>query len=96
MHWCLWTKGIGSKAQTYQRILRELRQTYQHVYVVYLTATPNRLDGQGLGDVSDALVEATTPRKLIAEGFITEGQVIGRPPPEKIDTRARWTVTGSF
>lgn len=81
-------EGHRVKAQTYQRILRELRQTYEHVYVVYLTATPYRLDGQGLGDVSDALVEATTPRKLIAEGFITEGQVIGRPPPEKIDTRA--------
>lgn len=81
-------EGHRVKAQTYQRILRELRQSYEHVYVIYLTATPYRLDGQGLGDVSDALVEATTPRKLIAEGYITEGIVIGRPPPDKIDPRA--------
>ncbi len=81
-------EGHRVKAQTYQRILRELRQTYGSVYIVYLTATPYRLDGQGLGDVADALVEATTPRELIAQGYITEGQVIGRPPPDKIDPRA--------
>lgn len=81
-------EGHRVKAQTYLNILRDLEQTYGVVYIVYLTATPYRLDGQGLGDVAEALVEATTPRELIAEGYITEGTVIGRPPTEKIDPKA--------
>lgn len=81
-------EGHRTKAQTYLNILRDLRQTYAVVYVVYLTATPYRLDGQGLGDVADALVEATTPRELIAEGYITEGTVIGRPPKDRISDSA--------
>ena len=81
-------EGHRVKANTYLQILRDLRTTYEVVYVVYLTATPYRLDGQGLGDVADALVEATTPKELISLGFITEGTVIGRPPPEQLDPRA--------
>lgn len=81
-------EGHRVKAHTYQHIIRDLERSYTSVYIIYLTATPYRLDGQGLGDVTDALVEAATPRQLIALGFITEGTVIGRPPPVKIDPRA--------
>ena len=89
------------KAQTYQHIIRDLERSYSSMYTVGLTATPYRLDGQGLGDVTDALVEAATPRQLMDEGFLTDDRpasrhlpghtpcyVVGRPPPEKIDPRA--------
>jgi len=89
------------KAQTYQHIIRDLERSYSSMYTVGLTATPYRLDGQGLGDVTDALVEAATPRQLMDEGFLTDDRpasrhlpghtpcyVVGRPPPDKIDPRA--------
>ena len=81
-------EGHRVKAATYTHIIRDLERSYSSVFVVYLTATPYRLDGQGLGDVTDALVEAATPRQLIALDCITEGQVIGRPPPDRIDPKA--------
>ena len=76
------------KAQSNRRIVRELKRSYSDSFTVGLTATPYRLDGQGLQDVADALVEAATPPQLIADGFITEGTVIGRPLPDPIDPRA--------
>jgi len=81
-------EGHRTKAATYLKILRDLKRTYDDAYFIYLTATPYRLDGQGLQDVADALVEAATPPQLIADGFITEGTVIGRPLPDPIDPRA--------
>lgn len=94
-------EGHRVKAATYAHIIRDLERSYSSVYIVYLTATPYRLDGQGLGDVTDALVEAATPRQLMDEGFLTDDRpasrhlpghtpcyVVGRPPPEKIDPRA--------
>lgn len=84
------------KAQDHQRVIRELRRTYAQTYLVGLTATPYRLDGQGLGDVCDALVEGATTPQLIAGGYITEGTVIGRPPPKGPDRRAIDENTGEL
>lgn len=81
-------EGHRTKAATYLKILRDLKRTYDEAFFIYLTATPYRLDGQGLQDVADGLVEAATPPQLIEEGFITEGTVIGRPLPTPIDQRA--------
>ena len=76
------------KSQSHRRIIRELKRCYSDTFLIGLTATPYRLDGQGLQDVADGLVEAATPPQLIEEGFITEGTVIGRPLPTPIDQRA--------
>lgn len=80
-------EGHRTKARTYLQTLDALRAQYASVIVIILTATPYRLDGQGLGDIATSLVEATTPRELISLGFITEGVLFGDPPP-RIDPRA--------
>lgn len=69
------------KASTYLRIRDRLRGLYELCYFVLMTATPYRTDGRGLADVADALVEATTPRLLIADGFLVDPIYYATPPP---------------
>lgn len=40
--------------------------------IIGLTATPERLDGKGLGDVFDTIVEEVTVRELIDRGFLAD------------------------
>jgi len=61
--------------------------------VVGLTATPWRLDGQGLSDVFDAHVVATTPRQLRDEGFLTP---VGGWEYEAINTDGARVSGGDF
>ena len=44
--------------------------------MVGLTATPERADGQGLGDVFDKLIVGTTYPDLIAAGYLVDADVI--------------------
>jgi DNA repair protein RadD len=59
-----------AKATQYLEIIANLKQTYSEVYFILLTATPYRGDHQGLSDVATKLIEITTPRQLIQEGWI--------------------------
>lgn len=68
----LWDEAHTIKAAQNLAIRERLLQTFEFVYVVGFTATPYRLDGRGLGDVFEALVEAATPRQLVGEGTICE------------------------
>lgn len=90
-----------ANAATYLKIIRNLQLNYSVVYIIGLTASPYRLDGQGLGDVFSGLVEAATPRQLMDLGYLTDDRpesrdlpghtpcvIVGRPPPDKIDPRA--------
>jgi DNA repair protein RadD len=43
---------------------------YPGVPIIGLTATPWRLDNKGLGELFEDVVVATTPRQLIAEGYL--------------------------
>ena len=70
------------KASTYLEIRERLLRSYEFVYFLLLTATPYRLDGRGLADVADALVEAATPRQLMDSGRILEPLYWSQPPPE--------------
>lgn len=60
------------KAIQYLDIIGNLKRTYSEVYFTLLTATPYRGDHQGLSDVATKLIEITTPRKLIADGWILD------------------------
>jgi len=62
-------------ANSYQR----LRQVYPHAIFLGLTATPYRADGKGLGAMYDDLVVISSPRELIAEGFLIEHRVFTVP-----------------
>lgn len=56
-----------SLAPTYRRILQE---HYADAVILGLTATPARGDGKPLGAIYDTLVEASSVRDLIAQGYL--------------------------
>jgi len=80
---------------------RSLAKSYRDVldgcpaaFVVGLTATPYRGDGRGLGDVFRRLVVVTTPRALMAEGFLSEPRVFSHP--HRADLSNVKTVAGEY
>lgn len=75
-------------AQDMRRVTRELGQQYDAIFLLGLTATPYRLDGKDISDMFETLIEGATTPQLISEGHITEGLVVGRPPPTRPDLRA--------
>ncbi len=65
---------------------RALANTYRDVSAHYpnsvhlgLTATPYRADGRGLGHAYDELIVVSSPKELIAEGFLVEPRVFTVP-----------------
>lgn len=55
-------------ARQYQSLLTN----YPNAYVLGLTATPERLDGKGLDDIFQDLLEVATVPKLIEQGFLVK------------------------
>jgi len=70
------------KSSTYVGIVDKFKKVYEFVYILLLTATPYRLDGRGLADVADALVEISTPRQLMQQGVILSPKYYSAPLPE--------------
>lgn len=54
----------------------KLFEAWPSAHVVGLTATPERTDGKGLGEVYDAIVEGPTMRWLIDNGFLSDYRII--------------------
>ncbi|RLB43377.1 MAG: hypothetical protein DRH30_03275 [Deltaproteobacteria bacterium] len=50
--------------------------------IIGLTATPERLDGKGLGDVFDAIVEEVTVRELIDSGHLADYEYFAPHVPD--------------
>lgn len=53
-------------ASSYQKMMDK----YPDAYIIGITATPVRSDGQGFGDTFEKLIVATTIPKLIDQGFL--------------------------
>lgn len=66
-------------ASTWKKCL----EYWQDAYVVGLTATPARLNGQGLGDVFEAMVMGPTAKELIQQGHLTPYKYYA--PPQVAD-----------
>lgn len=56
---------------------------FPNAYVVGLTATPCRLNGQGLGEVADILIEGPTAKTLISRKYLTSYKYYA--PPQVFD-----------
>jgi DNA repair protein RadD len=67
----------------------EALERYPAAYVIGLTATPFRLDGQGLGDVFHELVIGVRTATLCAEGVLVEPDVYAPPGPDLANVRVR-------
>ena len=60
-------EGHHAKAQSYEKIYRD----HKNVRKIMLTATPQRLDGKGLGDVCDCMVQGVDAEWLINHGYLS-------------------------
>ncbi len=78
------------------RSYRDLQEHYARAVHLGLTATPYRADGRGLGDAYDDLVVVTSPRALIAEGYLVEPRVFTVPPSALPDLSAVRTRGGDY
>lgn len=78
-----------SLASTYRKIY----DYFPDVYRVGFTATPIRLNGGGLGDVNDILIEGLTVRELIELGHLAPYKYYA---PTVVDTSKLHTKRGEF
>ena len=67
---------------------------WPNAYLIGKTASPQRLDGRGLGEVFDDLVIGPTPQWLTDEGFLARARIFC--PPTAMDTSKLRKVRGEF
>ena len=77
-------------AATYKEVL----DRYPEAQVLGLTATPWRLDNQGLGDMFDKIVVAASTKDLVSDGFLVEPTVY--VPTKRLDLSKLRTVCGDY
>lgn len=73
---------------------RSILDYFADAYAVGLTATPQRLGGQGLGDVFGSLVIGPTARELIQQGYLAPYRYYA--PPMVADLTGIKTKLGDF
>lgn len=71
----------------------EVLTTFPKAWICGLTATPERLDGKGLGSHFNLIVEGPSMRWLIEEGYLVDYRLFG---PQSVDTEGLHTVAGDF
>jgi DNA repair protein RadD len=63
-------------AETWARVLAR----FEDAHVLGVTATLERLDGKGLGDVFDVMVEGPDVAWLAERGHLAKARALARPP----------------
>ncbi len=75
---------------TYERV----SSRWQRARILGVTATPQRMDGRGLGDAFDAMVQAIPMAELIKLGYLAAYDYLA--PPEKSDLSHVGTRAGDY
>lgn len=86
---------VDEAAHSCSKTWRSVISHFDKSFVVGLTATPERLDGKGLGDIFGAMVMGPTTRWLIDHGFLSDYDLFGPSVPDLsgVKTRAGDFVT---
>ncbi|MEO1523504.1 MAG: DEAD/DEAH box helicase [Cyanobacteria bacterium J06633_2] len=79
-----------SASKTYRAVLARFPRSY----ILGLTATPQRLDGQGLGDIFDYMIEGPQTKQLIESGYLSPYKLYASDNP--IDTKGIKKTGGDF
>ena len=79
-----------STANTYQQLL----DRYPEAYVLGVTATPARIDGQGFKFVYDRLVIGPSVQTLIDRGFLSNFKLFAAP--QTVNTQGVKTTAGDY
>jgi len=72
-----------------------VQDLYPDAFYIGLTATPQRLDGRGLGTHFDEIVEGQNMRWLIDNGYLADYKIFA-PPPTTLDLSQVGHVAGEF
>ncbi len=75
---------------TYDKILK----SYPEALYLALTATPERTDGAGLGDLFDHMILVSSPAELMADGFLCPYEIY--ESPNKLDFSGAKRVMGEL
>ena len=67
-----------SVSNSFQELIKE----YPESYIIGLTATPCRSDGRGLGNIYDELVEASSIKELINQGYLVPNRILAPTVPD--------------
>lgn len=66
-------------SQSWLKVAKHYRE---HGWIVGITATPQRLDGKGLGEVFSTIVEPVTTADLVSQGFLIAPTVYAPTSPD--------------
>jgi superfamily II DNA or RNA helicase len=80
-----------AKARTYERIIEHVGPK---AWVIGLTATPERNDGKGLGDIFQTIVEGPDVGTLINAGYLSPYRLIC--PPQALDVSEVHMLGGDY
>lgn len=70
-----------SSSRTYQTIIN----AYPSALIIGLTATPERTDGQGLGDTYQAMITGPSIPQLIQAGYLSNYEIMAPPSLVKLE-----------
>lgn len=88
-----------STAKTWSAAINHLdalaKQHNVPLFVLGVTATPERLDGSGLNDVFDAMIEGPSIQSLIQQGYLTQPHTYA-PPDAQINIKGVRKRAGDF
>ncbi len=76
-------------SKTYSDIIEQ----YPNAYILGVTATPCRTDGQGFQFLFDELIPGVCPKQLMADGYLCPFKLYGAKP---ISTKGVRTTAGDF
>jgi superfamily II DNA or RNA helicase len=85
----VWDESHHCNAKSWATVKRQLSGAYH----VGLTATPERLDGKGLGEHFSKIIHGPSVKELIADGFLSPYRLYSTPG---IDTRGLRSVAGDY
>lgn len=74
----------------------DLMAKFPNAVIIGLTATPQRLDGAGLGAFFDEMECGPTTEWLIENKFLCDYKLVGPPPQKKLDLSKVHMVAGDF
>lgn len=81
------------EAHLWLDVAKKLIERFPESIVIGLTATPERLDGRGLGEIYEEIIGVTETRDLIALKYLVPARVFGPASPNMDGVR---TTAGDF
>jgi superfamily II DNA or RNA helicase len=81
---------------TWGKTISEWRIANPKLLVIGVTATPERLDGTGLGKMFDDMVLGPTTAQLIADGWLSPYKLFAPPKQQQADLSGVHTKMGDF